>query len=188
MSAEHHKNSDWFSQSVYHLLYSIHEELLLSKVSLLQLSLEILSFEFGQASVNSSLKIAEWSTDTMSPQVPASALEDPASLQQPAIAPPPGVTPNFAHPEDKGPTLVIVATVLLALVIIALANRAYTKLYIIRKSSWDDLTMSLSALGVITIYIICILGEGAYSSNLSSSAHKQIYPRGSRWRDRKTSI
>lgn len=35
-----------------------------------------------------------------------------------------------------------------------LAIRVYTKLAIIRKVSWDDLTISFSALGAITLYVL----------------------------------
>ena len=98
-----------------------------------------------------------------------SALQDPAVLQLPALDPPPGIIPNFANPENKGPTLIVVGALLLVLVIISLANRAYTKLLIVRKTSWDDLTISLSALGAIVTYIICTLGTEL--NLISSSAY-----------------
>ena len=85
----------------------------------------------------------------MSQQIPASALQDPAILQMPALPPPPDVKPNFINPENKGQSLIVAGAILLTFVTIALANRAYTKLYIVRKTSWDDLTISLSALGAI---------------------------------------
>ncbi len=62
----------------------------------------------------------------MSLETPPS-LHDSALLQQPALTPPPGVIPNFTNPADQGPMLIIVGAVLLALVIIALVTRAYTK-------------------------------------------------------------
>ena len=86
----------------------------------------------------------------MSQQIAASALQDPAILQLPALPPPPGVIPNFTNPENKGHSLIVV---------IALANRAYVKLYIVHKMSWDDLTISLSAVGVIVSYALCVLGS-----------------------------
>ena len=99
----------------------------------------------------------------MSMQAPASALQDPAYLQLPALALPPGVTPNFANPENKGPTLVIVGAILLGLVVLALANRAYSKLYIVQKASWDDLTISLAAAGAIVWYSICVSRKGTHA-------------------------
>lgn len=108
-------------------------------------------------------------------QIPASALQDPAFLQQPALKPPPGVIPNFLHPEEKGPTLVIVGAILLALVVIALANRAYTKLCIVQKVSWDDLTISLSAVGAIVWYTVCAWRKRAYAFQLART-DKQCVP------------
>lgn len=77
----------------------------------------------------------------MSQQTSASMFQDPAFLQLPALTPPRGVIPNFANPENRGPTLIIVGAILLTLVIIALAVRAYAKIRIVRKASWDDLTI-----------------------------------------------
>lgn len=97
----------------------------------------------------------------MSQQASASALQDPAFLQLPALTPPPGVIPNFTNPDNRGPTLIVVGAIFLALVVIALTNRAYTKLFIVRKASWDDLTIFLSAVGAIVWYTICSLRKGA---------------------------
>lgn len=96
-------------------------------------------------------------------QIPASALQDPAFLQLPALAPPPGVIPDFVNPEEKGPPLVIFGGILLSLVLIALVNRAYTKLCIVQKVSWDDLTISLSAIGAIVWYAVCAWRKRAYA-------------------------
>ena len=85
-----------------------------------------------------------------------SPLDDPTLLQLPALTPPPGVIPNFAHPMDRGPVLTIVNGILLALMMIFIALRVYTKLAIVRKISWDDLTVSLSALGSIFLYILFV--------------------------------
>ena len=56
----------------------------------------------------------------------------------PALQPPAGVKPNFVNPEDKSYIQISVATVLFCLMVLLFANRVYTKLVIIRKSSWDD--------------------------------------------------
>ena len=93
----------------------------------------------------------------MSQQITTYDPQDPASLQLPALQPPPGVVPNFTDPKNKGPTLIIVGAILLAIVVILLANRAYTKIHIVRRASWDDLTAFLSALGAIAWYTICVL-------------------------------
>ena len=90
----------------------------------------------------------------MSLPISSSDLEDPAVFNLPGLKPPPGVTPDFMHPRNRGPVLIIVNGILLALMMILIATRFYTKLAIIRKVSWDDLTASLSALGAITLYIL----------------------------------
>ena len=96
----------------------------------------------------------------MSNQLTPAILADPNALRQyPAAAPPPGVTPNFAHPESRGPTLVAVGGVMIALIATLLANRIYTKAKIVRKFSWDDLTVSLAALGALALYIVCCWGR-----------------------------
>ena len=97
----------------------------------------------------------------MPPQIPASALEDPAFLELPVQTPPPGVIPNFSNPENQGSKLTVVGAVLLTFVIIALTNRAYTKIHIVQKFSWDDLTLSLSAIGAIFSYGVCVWGNSA---------------------------
>ena len=91
-------------------------------------------------------------------QIPPAALSDPAVLGLPALAPPAGVVPNFTNPESKGPIFVIVGTILLVLMVVFLSNRIYTKSFIVRKLSWDDLAVSLSALGAVALYVMCIWG------------------------------
>lgn len=56
----------------------------------------------------------------------------------PALQPPAGVESNFVDPENKGYVQISVATVLFSLMVCLFANRVYTKLFIIRKVSWDD--------------------------------------------------
>ena len=103
----------------------------------------------------------------MSQQLPASAIQDPAILELPALPPPPGVIPDFTNPESKGESLIIARAILLTLVVTAVANRAYTKLCIIHKISWNDLTMSLSATGAIASFGVCVWGSVA--NTLSST-------------------
>ena len=89
-------------------------------------------------------------------QISPASLNDPNFLQLPALKPPPGIIPNFGHPRNRGPVLIIVNGVLLALMMTFIALRAYTKLAIVRKFSWDDLTVSLSALGATTLYVVSV--------------------------------
>lgn len=92
----------------------------------------------------------------MSRLIPINALDDPAVLQLPALTPPPGIYPNFTNPKSRGPVLVITNGMLLAFMAIFIAIRAYTKLAIVRKVSWDDLTVSLSALGAVALYVLYV--------------------------------
>ena len=93
-------------------------------------------------------------------QLTPAILADPDALRQyPAGVPPAGVIPNFAHPQSRGSILIVVGGVMIALMVIFLANRAYTKARIIRRYSWDDLTVSLSFLGAIALYIFCAWGK-----------------------------
>ena len=91
----------------------------------------------------------------------AASEQDTGILQLPALAPPPGVIPNFTNPKNIGPRLVILGAILLTFVMIALANRAYTKLCIVRKVSLDDFTISLAVLGAIASYGVCVYGNQA---------------------------
>ena len=96
----------------------------------------------------------------MASQLTPAMLADPEIQRQyPAAEPPPGVIPNFAHPENRGPILVTVGGLMLSLMVIFLVNRLYTKARIVQKYSWDDLTVSLSALGAMALYIMCCWGK-----------------------------
>ncbi|KAF2752842.1 hypothetical protein EJ05DRAFT_515306 [Pseudovirgaria hyperparasitica] len=62
----------------------------------------------------------------------------PGMLEGPALAPPPGVVPNFVNPPDL--TEVFVGTTIVCIVIATFLvfARIYTKLAIIRRATWDD--------------------------------------------------
>lgn len=63
----------------------------------------------------------------------------PALLDElPALLPPPGVNPNYENPENKGPALAAVATVLSCLAVLFYGVRVYTKGFVVRKATWDD--------------------------------------------------
>lgn len=56
----------------------------------------------------------------------------------PGLEPPLGVQPNFINPEGRGYVILVVGSVLLTLMIIFYTVRMYTKLFLIRKLTWDD--------------------------------------------------
>ena len=60
------------------------------------------------------------------------------SADLPAGKPPPGVTPNFAHPYTDGPVLVGVGGAFTALALFFVSARIHTKLRFVRKWSPDD--------------------------------------------------
>ena len=64
---------------------------------------------------------------------------DPARLAGiPAAKPPAGVTPNHKNPYSDGPVLIIVGSVLVAVMLLFVCVRIYTKVKIVGKSSPDD--------------------------------------------------
>lgn len=102
----------------------------------------------------------EVSSYTMASQLTPAMLADTSSLRQyPAGEPPPGISPDFLNPENQGPILVAVGGLMISFMIPLLINRIYTKTCIVRKFAWDDLTVSLSALGAIALYTICCCGR-----------------------------
>ena len=112
--------------------------------------------ENDHTSVSASLLLSD--TVNMVFTLSPSQFEDPAFLRLPALLPPPEVTPNFVHPEDRGPVLVFVGGTLSALMLMSIGIRAYTKLVIVRKLSWDDLTISFSAISALSSYIVFVWG------------------------------
>ena len=56
----------------------------------------------------------------------------------PALAPPPGIEPNFVNPPSKGQTLIIFGSLILGLMLLFVGMRIYAKRCIIRQFSWDD--------------------------------------------------
>ena len=56
----------------------------------------------------------------------------------PAAEPPLGVQSNLTNPEDRGYIILVMGFVLLALMLFFYSIRMYTKLFVVRKSTWDD--------------------------------------------------
>ena len=76
----------------------------------------------------------------------------------PALSLPPGVKSNFENPESRGYVLIAVGSPLLAIMVIFLAIRFYTKLRITRSATWDDLTCCLAALLTTAYFAVLVLG------------------------------
>lgn len=60
----------------------------------------------------------------------------------PAALPPDGVTANFVDPESRASVLIGVGAFFVAIMVVFVLARLYTKAFIIRKGSWDDCTFS----------------------------------------------
>ncbi|CAD6448854.1 35f89424-9757-4290-bbdf-f4b60c6ae6a9 [Sclerotinia trifoliorum] len=87
--------------------------------------------------------------------------EQPKSVLEtiPSLNPPPGVVSDFHHRESRRGTVIIVSTFLLALALICICIRVWTKLMVARpiKLLWSDLTITISFFLAITAYVLTIL-------------------------------
>ncbi len=69
---------------------------------------------------------------------------DPSQI--PALQPPPGVIPNFNDPYTRGPVLIALSAVAIAIMYLFVIIRLYCKVWVHRKVSWDDRKSTLKAL------------------------------------------
>ncbi|KAI9656910.1 MAG: hypothetical protein M1821_003549 [Bathelium mastoideum] len=85
----------------------------------------------------------------------------------PAGQPPSGVEPNFSHPPTLVPVVLGVSSTFLAIAFLCFALRIYTKLLIVKKWKWDDLSCSLGFSYSIVHYVVVVLGciHGATGSH-----------------------
>ncbi|MCJ1342805.1 hypothetical protein MMC31_000994 [Peltigera leucophlebia] len=82
---------------------------------------------------------------------------NPAYLENyPALAPPAGIIPNFVDPYTRGPIIIIVGSILIALMMSFVVVRIYIKTCINRKVHWDDLTCVLATLGAIVYFVASV--------------------------------
>ncbi|KAF2475219.1 uncharacterized protein BDR25DRAFT_340071 [Lindgomyces ingoldianus] len=76
----------------------------------------------------------------------------------PAIPPPVGVQPNFIDPESRKLTQVVTTSVILGFMVIFFINRIYTKLFLMKRLTWDDATIVLAWFSCVAYYIGCTWG------------------------------
>ena len=62
----------------------------------------------------------------------------PDLLNEPLSPPPPGVTPDFVHPESEASEIYIAAGICIPLILIFTAMRFYAKLKIMKGALWND--------------------------------------------------
>jgi len=67
--------------------------------------------------------------------------------------PPPGVIPNFVDPETRGPVLLIVGSIFMVIMLVLASMRFYTKIFIVRRLTWDDYTCGIAVVGTIMYFI-----------------------------------
>lgn len=75
---------------------------------------------------------------------------------QPFLPPPPGTVPNFTQPDTIGRTLTVTCSIFLVIMAAFVMVRIYTKIWIIRKPTWDDLTCVIGFLLTVTYYALCV--------------------------------
>ena len=79
----------------------------------------------------------------------------------PIEPPPPGVHSDFTSSDSTGNTLIIVGSIFLAFMVFFFTVRIYTKLFVVRATSWDDckyLPLSLLPLMLTKDLDTCIIG------------------------------
>ena len=67
-----------------------------------------------------------------------SLADTPGLEETPLQTPPPGVVPNFAHPEDRTYQIYVAAAVCLPTMLIFASLRLWAKVFIIRAKTRDD--------------------------------------------------
>lgn len=81
-----------------------------------------------------------------------------ALSNSPATQPPAGVESNFSNPRNQSQLLLVVTSFLLGIMGIFFLIRVYTKSFMVRKYSWDDLTMIFAVLGSAAFYAASVWG------------------------------
>ncbi|CAI0642199.1 unnamed protein product [Colletotrichum noveboracense] len=74
--------------------------------------------------------------------------------------------PNYTNPETKGPGLMIIELVFLLMALTCLGLRMYVRLFMIRKTWWDDWLMVGAMIFCIGVTICVILATELYGWNL----------------------
>jgi len=58
--------------------------------------------------------------------------------QIPALTPPPGVIPNFVHPQNEAYIPVVVISICFTLLVFFVSLRFYAKIWVLHAFGWDD--------------------------------------------------
>ena len=65
---------------------------------------------------------------------------------------------NHVNPENRGPALLIVELTILPVALICLALRLYVRVYLVRRSGWDDWLMVGAAIFGTGVTVCVVLG------------------------------
>lgn len=76
----------------------------------------------------------------------------------PIIPPPPGIEPNYEHPELMKRPHTIATSIVLAFTLIFFSNRVYAKAVLAKKVNLDDVTLTIGFLCSIIYYVVCTYG------------------------------
>lgn len=76
----------------------------------------------------------------------------------PIIPPPPGIEPNYDHPELMKRPHTISTSIVLVFAIILFSNRVYAKAVLAKKATLDDGTLTLGFLCSVIYYVVCTYG------------------------------
>ncbi|KAF3799355.1 hypothetical protein GCG54_00001397 [Colletotrichum gloeosporioides] len=74
--------------------------------------------------------------------------------------------PNHIDPEERGPALLIIESISLSIALICLLLRLYVRVFMMRKSWWDDWLMVGAAIFSISVTVCVILATQVYGWNL----------------------
>ncbi|KAL8713518.1 MAG: hypothetical protein Q9220_002380 [cf. Caloplaca sp. 1 TL-2023] len=85
----------------------------------------------------------------------------------PVLPPPPGVTPDFAHPTSRAYELHVVAGICIPIIVFFAAVRFYAKFSILRRWTWDDVTCGLGVIAALVEISLNIGGvnQGVYGKH-----------------------
>jgi hypothetical protein len=71
-------------------------------------------------------------------------------------------TPNYDHPETRSEAFIIVNSLFLALSIVAVILRLYTRIFVVRWFGSDDIFITIAILFSIVLNVVFYIGAGHY--------------------------
>ncbi|KAF2687354.1 hypothetical protein K458DRAFT_429292 [Lentithecium fluviatile CBS 122367] len=103
-----------------------------------------------------------WLAAAMSPDLSTMTPEQLANM--PGMPPPSGVKSNFVNPETQAPQCIAIVSIFLGIMIITLAMRLYTRIYVVKRTGWDDWTALLAGVSgaSVTGVVIATLCMGVF--------------------------